>query len=676
MRQKRGDSGKGRWRLRRGFSTLLLCVWTWSATATEHPSAAPTWKVNLKDADIAALVSEVAQITGKNFIVDPRVHGTVTVISSHGLSREQVYDLFQGVLDVNGFAAVPSGATIKIVPDINAKSSGVAVDLTGGQHGEAMQTRIVFLDNTSATDLVPVLRPMMPQFAHLAAVPAANALILSDRSANIAALMDIVHALDSTDDEEVVALPLHNAQVGDVLNMLQALTPISSTKDVHAFSRVHVVADERTNRLIVRGDAKSLMRIRALIATLDVPSQSVGNVEVFRLRHASAKEVSTVLKGMINGSGGGGGGGGGGAAAPAGAVGTAQSADKLSGPATVMADKDQNAVVVRASADVMREIEGVVRQLDVRRPEVLIQAAIVEITGSDGNELGVQWAAGNPNAGIGTISFSDAGTSINSVIADGLNNSPPASISDGITAGFGRYIKGANGSSSLWGFLVQALATASNANLLSAPSLLTLDNQEAKIVVGENVPFVTGASTSVVSGTNNPFQTIERKDVGITLKVIPHISEDEELRLEVDQEVSAVLPAVTGVHAADLITSTRNVKTTILAHNHQTIVLGGLMENDDTRSQSHIPWIGDIPGLGWLFRASGDNVTKRNLLIFLTPSIITDDAGVNSMTSKAYSQVRTFQLGLWPDHIGMLPDHMEDVYKGDTKDVLPLPPSQ
>ncbi len=664
MRQKRGDS-----MMRRGLLALALSLWTWSATATEH-TAAPTWKVNLKDADIAALVSEVAQITGKNFIVDPRVHGTVTVISSHGLSREQVYDLFQGVLDVNGFAAVPSGATIKIVPDINAKSSGVAVDLTGDQHGESMQTRIVFLDNTSATDLVPVLRPMMPQFAHLAAVPAANALILSDRSANIAALMDIVHALDSTDDEEVVALPLHNAQVSDVLSMLQALTPISSTKDTHAFSRVHVVADERTNRLIVRGDAKSLMRIRALIGTLDVPSQSVGNVEVFRLRHASAKEVSTVLKGMISGSGGGGGGGG---APAAGAVGTAQSADKLSGPATVMADKDQNAVVVRASSDVMREIEGVVRQLDVRRPEVLIQAAIVEITGSNGNELGVQWAAGNPNAGIGTISFSDAGTSINSVIADGLNNSPPTSISDGITAGFGRYIKGANGSSSLWGFLVQALATASNANLLSAPSLLTLDNQEAKIVVGENVPFVTGASTSVVSGTNNPFQTIERKDVGITLKVIPHISEDEELRLEVDQEVSAVLPAVTGVHAADLITSTRNVKTTILAHNHQTIVLGGLMENDDTRSQSHIPWIGDIPGLGWLFRASGDNVTKRNLLIFLTPSIITNDAGVNSMTDKAYSQVRTFQLGLWPDHIGMLPDHMEDVYKGETKDLVAPP---
>ncbi len=495
-----------------------------------------------------------------------------------------------------------------------------------------------------------------------AAVPAVNALIMSDRAGNIASLMDIVHALDSTEDERLEAIPLHNAQVGDVLSMLQALTPISSSKDAHAFSRVHVVADERTNRLIVRGDPKSLMRIHALISSLDVPSQSVGNVEVFRLRHASAKEVSNVLKGMIGG--GSGGSGSSGSAPASGAVGTAQSADKLSGPATVMADKDQNAVVVRASADVMREIEGVVRQLDVRRPEVLIQAAIVEITGSNGNEFGVQWAGGNPKGGIGTISFSDAGTSINSVIADGLNNSPPTSISDGMTAGFGRYIKGANGSSSLWGFLVQALATASNANLLSAPSLLTLDNQEAKIVVGENVPFVTGASTSVVSGTNNPFQTIERKDVGITLKVIPHISEDQELRLEVDQEVSAVLPAVTGVHAADLITSTRNVKTTILAHNKQTIVLGGLMENDDTRSQSHIPWLGDIPGLGWLFRASGDNVTKRNLLIFLTPTIITDDAGVDSMTQKAYHQVKTFQLGLWPDHIGVLPEHMEDVYKG------------
>ncbi len=664
------------------FRYKLACLGLGLAFAVPALQADPNWKVNLKDADISALINEVAQITGKNFIVDPRVKGTVTVISTQSLTQAQVYDLFLSVLDVNGFSAVPSGSSVKIVPDVNGRTAGVPVDLRGSQHGEALVTRVFLLNNTNAVDLVPVLRPMMPQFAHLAAVPAENALILSDRAANVDAMQSIIDALDGQGHDEVRAIHLQNAQVADVAAMLKSLGPSSSgaAQQQHMMARLQVVEDDRTNRLIVRGDPVAIERMQALINTLDVPGSDAGDIQVFRLFHASAKEVADVLNKMVTGGGSG--------ATATNSTGVAHANPaKLGGPATIVADKEQNAVVVSADARVMREISTVIKQLDARRAEVLIRAAIVEISGSNGNQLGIQWAGGDPSSGIGTISFSNAGTSINSAIlgylstygagantaygtsygtTGGANAASNISLSDGATLGFGREIKRANGQSTFYGALLEALATASNANLLSAPSVLTLDNQEAKIVVGENVPFITGASTSAVSGTNNPFQTIERKDVGITLKVIPHVSDKGEVRLEVDQEVSAIQPSVSSIHAADLITSTRNIKTTVLVRNQQTIVLGGLMQNDTTNSESKVPFLGDIPFLGWLFRASGQDVTKTNLLVFLTPTIINTGDQADQVTQNAYRDIRTFQLSLWGQGtVGSpLPNKMQDVYGG------------
>lgn len=636
--------------------SMVLVGWLLSASA----QAAQTWKVNLKDADISALVSEVAEITGKNFIVDPRVKGNITVISSTALTADQVYELFLGVLDVNGFAAVQSGKAVKILPDMNAKSNGVRVDVSGSTRGEDMVTRVVMLDATNAIDMVPVLRPMMPQFAHLAAVPNTNALIISDRADNIAALVEIIHQLDSGINDETEVIQLKDSRVADVLNLLEALTPVSTgSKDNKGFARVRVVADERTNRLVIRGDAKSRKRVHELVATLDAPTQHIGNVEVFRLRFAAAKQVADVLKGMVSGVAG--------SASSStsstttGTTGTSkESADKLSGPASIMADETQNVVVVRADANVMREVQSVIKQLDMRRAQVLIQAAIVEVSGSKGKQLGIQWAAGNRNGPVGTISFSDTGVSINEVIAGIVSKNPVTSVPDGASFGVGKM----NGDSSLYGALVQALATASNTNLLSAPTLMTLDNQEAKIVVGQNVPFITGQSTGAAAGTSNPFTTIERKDVGITLKVIPHVSEGNVVRLEVDQEVSQVVPATTGVKAADLITNTRAIKSTILADDQQTIILGGLMEDDTTQSQSKVPLLGDIPLIGWLFRASSDTSQKRNLLVFLRPTILRDDSKLASLSKRHYDAVRMMQVGVWKDKVEVLPANIDDVYQG------------
>lgn len=624
--------------------------------------AARTWKVNLKDADISALVTEVAEITGKNFVVDPRVKGSITVISSKALTAPEVYELFLGVLSVNGFAAVQSGSTIKLVPDVNAKQFAVRVDDKLTAHGEELVTRVIALDNSSAVELVPVLRPMMPQFAHLAAVQGANALVVSDRANNIDALTGIIHQLDATDGDEVEVVVLKESRVDDVLVMLENLTGTgggAAGKDVKQFSRARIVADVRGNRLLLKGDARSRQRIRELIATLDAPAGNrLGGVQVFRLKHAVAKQVAEVLKGLVAGDGGGR---------------SAGAADAKNAPAAVsangvslIADESINALVVRADPAMMKEVASVIEQLDQRRSQVLIQAAIIEVSGDDAAQLGVQWAAGDPTKGVGLINFGNAGSSLASLaIAAKADDPTLANISNGATIGFGKQSTNSNGDKTFYGALIQALSTVSNANLLSTPSIMTLDNQEAKIVVGQNVPFITGSSTSSGAGTSNPFTTIERQDVGITLKVIPHIGEGGAVRLEVEQEVSAVVPSAEGINSADLITNKRSIKTTILADDGQTIVLGGLIQDDVKRTVSKVPLLGDIPLLGHLFRATGNTKTKRNLLVFLRPTLLRDTASTAELSLRHYENIRSLQFSVSNSgKLSRLPENVEAVYQG------------
>ncbi|MDP2227713.1 MAG: type II secretion system secretin GspD [Moraxellaceae bacterium] len=635
--------------------SLLLLLTTPAAAA----KSAKTWKVNLKDADISALVSEVAEITGRNFIVDPRVKGSITVISSKALNAAEVYELFLGVLSVNGFAAVQAGNSIKLVPDVNAKQFALRVDAKGDARGEELVTRVVMLNNTNAVDLVPVLRPMMPQFAHLAAVPAANALVMSDHANNVEALIAIIHQLDATDGDGVEVIPLKESRVDDVLAMLEGLTGTAApgaaaSKDSKQLSRVRIVADSRGNRLLLKGDAPSRKRIRDLVTTLDAPAtERLGGVRVFRLKHGVAKQLAETLKGLVSGVAAG-------DAAKGAAGGGASSALSL------IADESLNALVVRADPALMKEMASVIEQLDVRRSQVLIQAAIIEVSGDNAAQLGVQWAAGDPSKGVGLINFNTAGTSIASLAVAASKNDPTlTSISNGATIGLGKTETNANGDRTFYGALIQALSTVSNANLLSTPSIMTLDNQEAKIVVGQNVPFITGSSTSTGAGTTNPFTTIERQDVGITLKVIPHIGEGGTVRLEVEQEVSAVVPSAEGIQSADLITNKRSIKTTILADDGQTIVLGGLIQDDTKRTTSKVPLLGDIPLIGYLFRASGDTKVKRNLLVFLRPTLVRDSVSNAELSQRHYENIRSLQLSVSKSgKVSRLPESIEAVYQG------------
>lgn len=668
--------------------------------ATVSSSAyAQTWKINLRDADLTAFINEVADITGKNFAVDPRVRGNVTVISNKPLNKDEVYDLFLGVLNVNGVVAIPSGNTIKLVPDSNVKNSGIPYDSRNRVRGDQIVTRVIWLENTNPNDLIPALRPLMPQFAHMAAIAGTNALIVSDRAANIYQLENIIRNLDGTGQNDIEAITLQSSQAEEIITQLEAMSATGASKDFSG-ARIRIIADNRTNRILIKGDPQTRKRIRHMIEMLDVPSADrLGGLKVFRLKYASAKNLSEILQGLVTGqavsslnnsnnssnssnpinslignnqnSG----------SNTSGSSGTSIStpAINLNGNSnssnqnnitsfnqngvSIIADNAQNSLVVKADPQLMREIESAIQQLDVRRQQVLIEAAIIEVSGKDADQLGVQWALGDINSGIGLINFTNAGSSLASLAAGYLTGGAAglgSAIGAGSSIALGKYKEGADGSRQLYGALIQALKENTASNLLSTPSIVTMDNEEAYIVVGQNVPFVTGSVTTNSTGIN-PYTTVERKDVGVTLKVIPHIGENGTVRLEIEQEVSNV-QASKG-QAADLITNKRAIKTAVLAEHGQTVVLGGLVSDDVEFNRQGIPGLSSIPYLGRLFRSDTRSNTKRNLLVFIHPTIVGDANDVRRLSQQRYNQLYSLQLAMDKNgNFAKLPEQVDDIY--------------
>jgi len=647
--------------VRQSFLALSLLL------AFHGVAEAKTWKVNLKDAEISALVSEVSEITGKNFIVDPRVKGNITVISSKPMGADAVYELFLGVLSVNGFAAVPVGNVIKLVPDVNAKQNAIPFEAKNKSKGEALITRVIMLDNTNANELVPVIRPLLPQFAHLAAINGANALVISDHANNIIEIENLIKSLDTGEGDELEIIPLKETRVDDILTMLDSLTATSANKDMRG-ARVRLIADSRGNRLLIKGDARARKRLRDVVLQLDKPAADrLAGVRVVRLQHANAKQIAEVMRNLVSNDSG---------KSSANTSGTNSNNSTTAinaGGVSLIADESQNALVIKADPSLMRELETVIQQLDTRRSQVLIQAAILEISGDNADALGVQWAAGDPTKGVGLVNFSNAGASLSSLAAVAMQSNPTSIPSiNGASFAIGKSETNSNGDRTFYGGLLQAIKTMSNANLLSTPSIMTIDNQEAKIVVGQNVPFITGQSTSSSSGTSNPFTTIERQDVGITLKVKPHIGEGDTVKLEVEQEVSSVVPSVAGVNSADLITNKRSIKTTILADDGQTIVLGGLIQDDNSQSVNEVPLLSKIPLLGHLFKAKSHSQTKRNLLVFLQPVILRDGQNAADLATQQYNQTRVLQLEVSEKgKLTRLPEQINQIYQGATKSQAP-----
>lgn len=625
-------------RNRTGAVLLLVLSCLMPALATGEQ-----WSINLRDADIRAFIDQVSAMTGKTFVVDQRVKGKITVIAPASMDSETVYQVFLSVLGVNGFAAVPSGSVVKIVPDANAKQDSIPLDTREKPAGQEMITRVIPLDGSSAAELVPVLRPLVPQAGHMAAVAGANVLVVTDRAENIARLEEVIARIDGADQHEIEIVQLQHAWVGDVIDMLDTFAASASAPaatggrrgSTASASRVRVVADERTNRLILRGEQKARARLVSLVHSVDVPAEAnTGSVQVIRLRHADAKKTAEILKGMVEGGTSGGGGG-----TSAGASGAAALVNPAGSKVAIQADESLNALVIRAEPTAMQQIKAVVSQLDVRRAQILIEAAIVEVGGSTGKALGVQWASGDTDNGVVGTNFSGAGRSVNEIAAAIANPAAAAvGLAEGVTLVGGE--RDAGGDVKFAGVL-QALASSANVNLLSTPSVLTLDNQQATIIVGENVPFITGTSTSTGSGVSNPFTTIQRQDVGIQLKVTPTMIDDNNVKLVIEQEVSSVKPKEDAIQSSDLITSKRSISTTVLAGSEQTIVLGGLIEDRVTETVKKVPLFGDIPVIGILFRSKSVSRGKQNLMVFLRPTIVRDPDAASRLTRERYAGVRS-----------------------------------
>ncbi|OEC33194.1 type II secretion system protein GspD [Pseudomonas sp. 21C1] len=598
-----------------------------------------SWTINLKGADIREFIDQVAQISGQTFVVDPRVKGQVTVVSSTPLGLSEVYQLFLSVMATHGYSVMAQGEQARIVPNAEAKADASPSGAGAFSGPDRLETRLIQVQHGPAAELIPLIRPLVPPYGHLAAVTSANAIIISDRAANIARIEDLLRQLDQKGEHDYSVVNLQHAWVMDTAEVLNnSLTRGQGTTAGGA----QVIADGRTNRLILLGPPAARERLAALARSLDTPASRSANTRVIRLRHNDAKALAETL-GEISES-----------------LKTTEGTATSGGPqqnVLIRADESLNALVMLAEPDTVAMLEDIVRQLDVPRAQVMVEAAIVEVSGDITDALGVQWAvdARGSTGGLGGVNFGNTGLSVGSVlqaIQDGdgdsstLNNLP-----DGAIIGLG---------SDSFGVLITALSANAKSNLLSTPSLLTLDNQQAEILVGQNVPFQTGSFTTSSSGADNPFTTIERQDIGVTLKVTPHINDGATLRLEIEQEISSIAPSTQGVNAVDLITNKRSIKSTVLAEDGQVIVLGGLIQDDVTQTDSKVPLLGDIPLLGRLFRSSRDTRTKRNLMVFLRPTVVRDGAGLAALSGKKYSDIRV--LG--------------DVRDGYRPGILPRDPSR
>jgi len=606
--------------------------------------AQENWQINLKDADIGAFISQVADITGKSFVIDPRVKGKVNVLSSEAVDKEGVYELFLSVLQVHGYAAVPAGEVVLVVQQNEVKQQGRDLEANIQEESREMLTKVIAIKNTPALDLVPILRPLVAKYGHLAGVKSANALIISDHSSNIRRVEQIIERLDKSGVEELEVIQLKEAWVGNVVTMLQNLDPAKVAKGNNANAgrtsgSIRVVADERSNRLIIKGEKSARARIRKLIEDLDQPSYFSGSAQVIRLQYADAKKLAELLKGLLS-------------EAPAGG----KDANQAKGKAGIHADEELNALVIRAEPSLMKEIQELVASLDVRRAQVLIESAIVEVTGNVNDALGVQWAVGDLDQPVGGTNFSNSGPSLSSIATSIASGNPGAALASGLTLGAYQE-KDGNAS---FGAVIQAIQSDTNTNLLSTPSIMTLDNQEAEIIVGQNVPFRTGSTAS--NNNSNPFTTITREDIGITLKVKPHIHDGKAIRLEV--EASAESVSQTSVDgSADLITNKRSIKTMILSENEETIVLGGLIRDDVRELESKVPLLGDIPLLGWLFRSTSTEQVKSNLMVFLRPTIVTESTKAKELTMDKFNGIWEFTIS---DEVGVedMNARMEKMFKG------------
>ncbi len=619
------------------LATLLLF-----AVASLPVAQAEQITLNLNNADIEALIKTVSEHTGKNFVIDPRVKGKVTVISAHPMDRDEFYQVFLSILEVHGFSTIPSGNLIKIVPDVKAKQSGIpTVSGLNQLPGDQVVTRIIQVKNVTATQLVPILRPLIPQEGQLAAYPNTNVLIISDRRQNVDRLLKIIERIDQVSDSSIEVVTLQHASAAEVVRILNGLQD-PATKGASA-NTVKLVADERTNSVLISGDPTSRLRSKVLIQHLDTPFDNAGNAQVIYLKYANAKDLVSVLTGVSESMD---------KSKQAGGKG----AGKPDIPINIQADEASNALIITAPPDQYRSLEAIIRKLDIRRAQVLVEAIIAEVSYDKVKKLGVQWIVDGTPDGSGPVGVINLGSPSITSIASAIKTSSAVSLGSGTLIGGGKF----DSSSVNFAALIQALESDTSSNILSTPSLMTLDNQEAEIVIGQNVPFVTGSYTSTggTSSSVNPFQTVQREDVGLSLKVKPQINEGNAIKLEIEQEVSSIDDSAT---ASDIVTKKRTIKTVVMVEDGNTIVLGGLIDENLRQTEEKVPILGSIPLLGTLFRANSTTKEKQSLMVFLRPVILRDAATSTQIASSKYNFFRAQQIDMKQQGINLMPDDVTPI---------------
>ena len=598
----------------KGLRWIVLCLLALAPLAHQAAAAAAaSITPNFKDANIRQIIQAVSAATGKNFILDPRVNAQVTMYSSTPLTPAAFYQAFLSILEVYGYIAVPSGHDIvKIVPTADERlMTGNTLPKFISPTSDEIVTQVIPVKNVSAAELVPILRPLVPEWGHLAAYPPSNILIISDRASNVNRIMRIVRRIDRVGNQDVDVMPLHNASATQVVQVIDQLYQGQAAAQMGRTFKV--VADERTNSVLISGDPAERLRIRALVAELDTPTAAGGDTRVVYLHYASAKVLAPKLKEQMAELA---------QIATAGNIkGAAQAAAEKN--ALVWADTQNNALVITAPPKVMRTILHIVAQLDIRRPQVLVQAIIAEVDVNKTDDLGVNWAAYSQVDKLPLGGFVEpvGGTSIVDLV-DAAKN--PASLTtsllEGTTIGVGTVSAGGVS----FAAMIRALRGNDNTNIVATPSAVTMDNQQAVLKSVDEVPFVTGQYTNastVTSGTVTPFQTVQREEVGTILKVTPTISATgNSVMLKISVESSSVLP--TSVSTVDPTTQKRSITTNVLIQNKGIVVLGGLIENSQSRNHSSMPYVGDIPILGWLFKSRNDQASRSNLMIFIKPTIL------------------------------------------------------
>ncbi|WP_299585769.1 type II secretion system secretin GspD [uncultured Microbulbifer sp.] len=599
--------------------------------------------LSLDNADVRDLINWAADFTGKNIIVHPNVKGKVTVVAGDPMTHDEAFDVFMSVLQVNGFSLVEQGGTWKVVPDALAKQQAIPVaDENTRAPAESLVVRTVRVENISASQLIAMLRPLIPQTGHLAAYADTNTLIIADRAANIDQIIRLVKQLDRAGAIDIEVVPLMFASAKEVKQILNDLLQASGGKGAgREVQPLRIAVDERSNSVLLTGDPVTRQQIRTVIGRLDQPLDGDGNTAVVYIQYANAADLKPILEGMS---------------------GSIQNTEKdqqaASVEVSIQVNESLNALVLTAPPALLETMKGVIARLDVRRAQVLIEAVIVEVKEDTKNNLGISWIAGADESIVAGWNNQP------SIDADGNINPfslPLDSVSKLNTLSLG-YFSGTD-----LRVAVNALATAGNTNILSTPTIMALDNEEAEILVGQNVPFITGEQ--LLSGSNgDPFTTIQREDIGTTLKVTPRVNNNNSVTLEIEQKVEDLLSAAAdeAVGASDIITSKREIRTKVLIDDGAILVLGGLIEDKVTDSVQKVPLLGDIPGIGRLFRNNTKNVTKTNLMVFLKPKILSTQTAAYEETRKRYMDMQQKQIFLkdrtsllWDWHRGdALPDLM------------------